>query len=217
MSGSEAALPPTATASAASGMTAPSKASRARARIRARSISLGGSARHAAWSELEPTGNDCAQSTPSASVPTAISVEPPPTSTTASVPRGGGSSVRAAPWKASRASSSPLRISASTPARSRSARTSSAPLAARRIAAVATTRMRSQPHSRAVARCSATTFATASIVAVGDRAELVEAAPDAGECAQLHDLGEPTGPGSATSSRVVFDPMSMQAQRMGRR
>ena len=65
----------------------------------------------------EPSPNDADQLTPPGSVPTTISEEPPPTSTTPSAPCGTWPSVREAPRNASRASRSPVRISTGEPAR----------------------------------------------------------------------------------------------------
>ena len=67
------------------------------------------SARRGWWSDSEPdpTGSERDHATPPRAVPIAISVEPPPTSTTATAPRAGSGSVRVAPRKASRASSWP--------------------------------------------------------------------------------------------------------------
>ena len=172
-------------------MAAPANASRAGARMRARSSGDGGSP---AQRGVQRAGSDRERAPPHHAVRQRADRDLG--GSAAHVDHreraggGGGSSVRAAPWKASRASSSPLRMSASTPARSRSARTRSAPLAAPRIAAVATTRSRSQPCSWAARRCSATTSATTAIVASGIIPSASRAA-DAGERAQLHHLGEP--------------------------
>ena len=143
--------------------------------------------------------NDDDQLTPSATVPTAISVEPPPTSTTPTTPGSSRPSVRVAPRKASRASSAPSRISTSTVMPS----TNSSRLTAARIAAVATTRTWSAPAVRASSTCSATTRATSAIFSgaiTGRRA-------DARERAALEHLGEaPAGHvGDEHAGRVRAD------------
>src|SRR3954454_15118165 len=153
--------------------------------------------------------NDELQSTPPATVPTAISVDPPPTSTTATVPGRSSASVLVAPRNAIRASSCSSRISTSTgmPA------TNSARLSAARIAAVATTRTPSAPRWRASATCSATTRPTSPIFSgaiSGAMPRRVNA-----RCWST-SVRRPSFT-SATSTRVVFVPMSTQAQTIGRR
>ncbi len=107
---------------------------------------MGGSAHSpGAESAAEPTGTDAHQRTRSGAVPTASSDEPPPTSTTPSSPAGGEWSVPATPTKASRASSWSDRTLTGNPVDAWTAATSSVPLAALRMAAVATNRTRLTP------------------------------------------------------------------------
>jgi hypothetical protein len=162
----------------------------------------------------EPIANERSHVTPSAIVPIAISVDIPPTSTTAMEPSGGRGSVRVAPANASRPSSSADSTATSTPARARSAATSAPRLAARRIAAVATTRTCAAPASSAAARWAATTSATAAIAGSGiaPTASILRPMRVNARCSST-GISRPRA-ASATSSRVVFDPMSMQAQRM---
>ena len=168
---------------------------------------------------LEPTGNEDAHSTPPSTLPTATSVEPPPTSTTAIRPAGGVAIISVAPQKASRASSSPLRTTVSWPVRARSAASSAASLAAVRIAAVATTFIRSAPAARAVAICASTTAATCSIVSGGIVPSAASRRPMRVNARSWSTASSRSPATSATRTRVVLDPMSMQAQRMtvGRR
>ena len=111
----------------------------------------------------EPSGNERDQAMSPAGVPTAISDEPPPTSTTAIVPSSGSTNVCVAPTNASRASSCSSRISTSTPASSRMPVQNASPLLQLRIACVATARSACAPSRSAAARCSATTAATSAI------------------------------------------------------
>jgi hypothetical protein len=87
-------------------------------------------------------------------------------------------------------------------------------LAARLIAAVATTRTCAAPAASAAARWAATTSHTAAIVACGiaPRASILRPRCVNSRCSSTADSRPRAA--SATSSRVVFDPMSMQAQRM---
>ena len=143
---SDAALPPTATAvSRAAGRSAPAGRS-TRSLTASSSASVGGSlAKWASARNPDPTLNDFHHSTPPAIVPMAISLEPPPTSTTAIRPSSGCPSVRVAPRKARRASSSPSSTHTSTPPwRSISAQNSSR-FAALRMTAVATVRIAAAP------------------------------------------------------------------------
>ena len=75
-----------------------------------------------------------------------------------------GSSIAAAPRKASRASSSPDTICTCSPVPAAIASTSAAPLEAVRIAAVATPRISAAPCSRATASWRSTTDTTSSIL-----------------------------------------------------
>ena len=144
-----------------------------------------------------------ASSTCSATVPTAISVDPPPTSTTPTVPGSSRPSVRVAPRNASRASSLPSRISTSTGIAARN----SSRLTAVRIAAVATTRTRSAPAVAASSTCSATTRATSSIFSRGISGP-VPMRVKARRCST--SVRRPFFT-SATNTRVVFVPMSTHA------
>ena len=86
---SEAALPPTASASAGRSTRRPSRARSTCSRMAASSTGVGGSESWwAAASTPDPIRNDADQRTPPATVPMASSDEPPPTSTTATVPSG---------------------------------------------------------------------------------------------------------------------------------
>ena len=87
-------------------------------------------------------------------------------------------------------------------------------MAASRIAAVATARIVSVPSSRASRTCVATTSATsliffAGIVSSGSRPLPIRV----NARWRISSRSRPSA-GSATSSRVVFEPMSMQAQIM---
>ena len=97
----------------------------------------------------------------------AISLDPPPTSITATVPSGASSSVRVAPTKDSRASSSPDRMLSSIPPASCTALTSSSRFFAVRIAAVATATTCSAPTSLATAAWVRTTSAVSAIFSAG--------------------------------------------------
>ena len=97
----------------------------------------------------EPTCVDTKNSTLPA-LPITISVLPPPMSSTISGSGCGRADV--APRKVSRASRSPEIVVASNPKRSRSARSSSAPLAASRTALVNTATTRSAPRSSMIRR-----------------------------------------------------------------
>ncbi len=141
-----------------------------------------------------------------------ISDEPPPTSTTAISPSTGCPSAFVAPMKAKRPSSSSLRTSTSTPAsRSISATTLSRFLASR-IAAVATVLIASAPSSSASRRW----VATASAISATFSAVILPLRRDAlsmrvyARCSITVRSWPPSG--SATSSRVVFEPMSIAAQ-----
>ena len=97
-----------------------------RARTRDESRAAGGSASAGGVGQLpEPTGREPDQVTPPARVPTASSLDPPPTSTTATVPVPARAAPASRRTKASRASSPSVRTSTSTPARSRTAATRS--------------------------------------------------------------------------------------------
>jgi hypothetical protein len=141
-------------------------------------------------------------------------VDPPPTSATTTVwatPASGA----VAPAKASRASSSPVSTSTSTPAAAlRWASRASRPGAARN-AAVATTRRPSMPLARATSACSATASAIACTLSGGRplRRSAAVSRTNARCAATSTRTPGRDGSGSATSSRVVFEPMSMQAQR----
>jgi hypothetical protein len=99
--------------------------------------------------------------------PIAISLEPPPTSITATVPSTGRSRVRVAPTNDNRASSSPVSTDSSVPPASSTASTSSWRLGALRIAAVATATICSEPSSLATATWVRTTSAVSAILSAG--------------------------------------------------
>jgi hypothetical protein len=169
----------------------------------------------------EPIAKERTQPTPSRSVPQTSSVEPPPTSTTPTWSPGpwcAPASVPVAPENASRASSSPVMTSTATPARACTASQSSCWFGAPRTAAVATTRSARAPASRASATWAATTSATAAIRTGSMLPSGARPAPrrvKARSAVTSRSTALPV-PGSATSRRVVFDPMSMQAHRIGR-
>ena len=111
-------MPPTATALAAGGGSRPSNVPSTWRRNFSSSSTDGGSERrYASARKPEPIRNEADQVTLPSGSPTAISVEPPPTSITAIVPSTGVVSVRVAPTKASRASSSPESTVIGMPAR----------------------------------------------------------------------------------------------------
>src|SRR5215213_5613522 len=141
----------------------------------------------------------------------ASSVEPPPTSTTPTRPSSDRPSVRVAPRKASRASSSPSRTWTSTPPASRIAAANSSWLTAARMAAVATTRSASAPSCSTIRRCSPTTRATSSIFSRGMPPPLSPLPMRVNARRWSTSRSRPSST-SATSTRVVFEPMSMQAQ-----
>ena len=147
-------------------------------------------------------------------MPTAISVEPPPTSTTATRPGSGRPSVRVAPRKASRASSSPSSTQTSTPPCSQIAAQNSSRLAARRITAVATVRIVGAPACSASASCSATTLAVSAIRAAGISPPACSPRPRRVNARRCSTSVRRPSRASATSTRVVFVPMSMQPQSM---
>src|SRR5436190_18911102 len=159
--------------------------------------------------------NDSLHAAPPSGVPIASSVEPPPTSTTPIRPSSGSPSVRVAPRKASRASSGPSSTSTSTPPWSRSAAVNSTALAAPRIAAVATTRSVAHPISSTIARCCATTRATSAIFSPGISPPLRPLAMRVNSRRWSTSERCPAST-SATSTRVVLEPMSMQAQSIRR-
>src|ERR671914_923663 len=144
----------------------------------------------------------------------AISLEPPPTSITATVPSTGASSVRVAPTKQSRASSSPDSTSMRVPACSTAA-SSSWRFGALRMAAVATVTTCSAPTSRATFSCSATTSAVSAILAAGIAPPASTLFPIRVKARCVTSSRSWPLPVSATSRRVVLLPMSMQAQIKG--
>ena len=87
-------------------------------------------------------------------------------------------------------------------------------MAAPRTAAVATTRSAVAPAVSATSRCASTTRATASIASpdIVPQAAIARPRRVKERCWTTGSRRSPAT--SATSSRVVFDPMSMQAQRM---
>ncbi len=144
--------------------------------------------------------------------PIAISLEPPPTSITATVPSTGRSSVRVAPTNDSLASSSPVSTDSSVPPASSTASTSCSRLGALRIAAVATATICSAPSSFATATWVRTTSAVSSIFSWGIPPPLRMLLPMRVKARWVTSSRSAPSPASATSSRVVLLPMSMQAQ-----
>ena len=211
----EAALPPTATAVWTGGGAIRSSRPLTRSLTASSSAGVGGSlAKWASARNPEPTLNDFHHSTPSAIVPMAISLEPPPTSTTAIRPSSGCPSVRVAPRKARRASSSPSSTHTSTPPwRSISAQNSSR-FAALRMTAVATVRIAAAPAWRASATCSATTVAVSAIRVAGIVPPAVNPRPSRVKARRCSTSVRTPSCASATSTRVVFVPISMQPQSM---
>ena len=96
----------------------------------------------------------------------------------------------------------------------RTARHRSRPLGARRMAAVATTRIRSAPALRAVESWSATTDATSSTDSAGRAPVRRSSRPRRVNAFAVSTSRRCPPSTSATSTRVVLDPMSMQAQRI---
>jgi hypothetical protein len=86
-------------------------------------------------------------------------------------------------------------------------------LPACRIAAVATIRIVCTPHSCAIRTCEATSSATASTFSTGIASPLRDPSLVNARVART-SCSRPSCD-SATRSRVVFEPMSMQAQRIG--
>ena len=127
-------------------------------------------------------------------------------------PSGGWSSALVAPTKASRASSSSLSTSTDTPARSAIARVNSSWLEASRIAAVATARIVSVPSSRASRTWVATTSTTSAIFFAGIVSSRRRPLAIRVNARWRSSSRSRPSAGSATSSRVVFEPMSMQPQ-----
>ena len=142
----------------------------------------------------------------------AISLEPPPTSITATMPSGASSSVRVAPTNDSRASSSPDRTLSSTPPAFSTASTKSPRLRAVRMAAVATATMCSAPTSRATDVWVRTTSAVSAIFCGGIMPPSWRLFPMRVNARCATSSRSRPSPASATSSRVVLLPMSMQAQ-----
>ena len=144
--------------------------------------------------------------------PMASSLEPPPTSITAIVPSGRRSSVRVAPTNDSRASSSPESTSSCIWPSPEMAVSSSSRLGALRMAAVATVTIRWAPTSRATFACVATTSAVSAIFAAGMAPPAPRLLPIRVKARCVTSSRSRPSPASATSSRVVLLPMSMQAQ-----
>ena len=117
-----------------------------------------------------------------------------------------------APTKDSRASSSPDRMLSSIPPASWTALTSSSRLRAVRIAAVATATMSFAPTSPATAACVRTTSAVSAIFSAGITLPLPRLLPMRVKARCVTSSRSRPSPASATSSRVVLLPMSMQAQ-----
>ena len=183
---------------------APSPARRPRAGLRAGRSRRGSPSR----SETRPT-------TPSGrpASPTAISLEPPPTSITAIVPSAAASSVRVAPTNDRRASSSPESTSSSMPPASSHG--------GQQGVAVGRVADRRGGHGHDLLRAHLarhrwpgwrTTSAVSAILSAG--IEPVEAMlfPMRVKARWVTSSRSCPSPASATSSRVVLLPMSMQAQ-----
>ena len=81
------------------------------------------------------------------------------------------------------------------------------------MAAVATTRIASTPHSCAIRTCEATSSATSSTFSSGIASPFPDPSRVNARVART-SCSRPSR-NSATRSRVVFEPMSMQAQRTG--
>ena len=144
----------------------------------------------------------------------AISLEPPPTSTTAIRPGSGRPSVRVAPRNASRASSSLSSTETSTPPSARMAAQNSSRFAALRITAVATVRTVAAPAWRASANCSATTAAFSAMRVAGMLPPGIIPLPRRVNARRWSTSTRRPSCASATSTRVVLVPMSMQPQSM---
>ena len=164
-----------------------------------------------------PAGTERHQRTVPGGSPTATSVEPPPTSTTATSPGSacGESSVPVAPRKASRASSRGVRISTSVAAAARIAAHRASGSSADRSAAVPTTRTTSTSCRRAMSRWPLTAAHRAAVVAA-TAGGASAAVPSGTKARATTTVRRPSGVRSATSSRVVLVPMSTQAQRRTR-
>src|SRR4051794_6307344 len=195
-------------------MSMPAKTRPSLRRSSVSSAPEGGSlGRSASVTTLEPIGSETDHVTPPAAVPTTSSVEPPPTSTTPSRPSGGSASMPTAPANARRASSSPERISRVAPQASWTAATRASALTAWRTAAVATTRSDAAPSSSAARTWRATIVVTSATFSGVSSHAPPPIAPSRANARSENSSRKP-GPSSiATSSRVVFDPTSMQAQR----
>ena len=100
----------------------------------------------------------------------------------------------------------------STPPCARMASQNSSRLAARRITAVATARMLDAPACSASACCSATTPAVSAIRAAGIVPPGARPRPRRVNARRCRTSVRPPGRASATSTRVVFVPISMQPQ-----
>ena len=133
--------------------------------------------------------------------------------------RAARASVRVAPSKASRASSSPSSTSTVDARAARGPRrTARRRWRAPRIAAVATTRMRSAPAARAAAALARRRRPPRPRSSRRDRAVAASSArPMRVNARSTCTSRRRPSRDSATSTRVVFDPMSMQAQRMDAR
>ena len=128
--------------------------------------------------------------TPSLRLPSTISVEPPPTSTTATSPSTTWPSVRVAPTNARRPSSCSLRISTGRPHARVISSTTSSRLAASRIAAVATMRIASASSSSASRTWVATASATSATFCGADRAVGTERLAQPGEGLLVHHAAQ---------------------------
>ena len=159
-----------------------------------------------------PTLKECTLRTPPLEVPSTISVEPPPTSTTPTSPFTTCPRVLVAPMNASRPSSWPRSTSTGTPHARSIASTTSSRFEASRIAAVATMRIAAASSSSA----SLTWVATAPAISAIFSGSIVPSARDAFPswvyARWSITLRSWPFSGSATSTRVVFEPMSIAAQ-----
>ena len=126
------------------------------------------------------------------------------------MPSAGVASVRAAPTKARRASSSPDSTVIGIPPAASTASASSSRLGAPRIAAVATVTISPAPASRAMRAWLATTSAVSAIFSAGMAPPLERLFPMRVKARSVTSSRRRPSSTSATSSLVVLLPMSMQ-------
>ena len=203
-------MPPTASAWPGSGGVSVATVARASARRAACSSLVGGSPYGMrADSRSDPRSTERSHAAPSSTVPTAICVEPPPTSHTATAPSAELPS--SAPSNARRASSSRESTRAPTPAAREIDRTSWSELRACRPGEATTTSISAAP----AARASVTKPATHSTVSASFGAEIAPlrstSAPSPITCFPRATAEMPSGEREPTRSRTVFEPTSMTA------